>query len=124
MSLPVHDMDSSPASRKKDPLLARAAGMGTVLLLVFLWSHWSTLVMLAERWSQDPQYSHGFLVPLFALVVLWFRKDQLSLASWQPTFWGLPLLVVGIALHLFAVRWDIVPLEGFTLLPTLFGLVL
>src|SRR5215211_9162772 len=27
---------------------------------------------MAERWSSDPQYSHGFIVPVFALVVLCF----------------------------------------------------
>src|SRR5687768_6249249 len=77
------------------------------LALALLWSVWPTLLTLAERWSRDPHYSHGFLVPLFAVVVLWFRADLLRRAAWQPSFWGLPLLILGVGLRLVAARMDL-----------------
>jgi exosortase len=95
-----------------------------VMLVVLLWSYWTTLVAMADRWARDPQYSHGFLVPVFALVVLWFRRDWLKKATWEPSFLGLPLLLAGVVIRLFAIRRDIEPLDAFSLLPTLFGLVL
>jgi exosortase len=99
------------------------AGAG-LLLAAFLWSYATTLAAMADRWATDPQYSHGFLVPVFALVVLWSRRDLLASVTWQPSFWGLPLLVGGILLRIAAVTRDIEPLDAFSLLPTLFGLVL
>jgi exosortase len=100
-----------------------AAGAG-LLFAVLIWSFWTTLVVMAERWAHDPQYSHGFLVPVFAVVVLWFRRDRLATVEWQPCLWGLPLLLAGVGIRLFAIRRNIEPLDAFCLLPTLFGLVL
>lgn len=109
---------------KADALSSRAAATVCFLLVALLWSFWPTLMAMADRWSRDPQYSHGFLVPVFALVVLWFRKEWLSQATWQPSLLGLPILLIGVCLRLIAVRMDIEPLDAFSLLPTLFGLVL
>ncbi|MCI0642803.1 MAG: exosortase/archaeosortase family protein [Gemmataceae bacterium] len=101
-----------------------------VLAAVLLWVYWPTLTRMAERWASDPQYSHGFLVPIFALVVLWFRKLPLPQNSldaneeWSPCWWGLPLLLLGVAARLAAGLMDIDPLDAYSLLPTLFGLVL
>ena len=119
---PLDSAKSPPG--KRGPLVSWAVGAGAALLLAFLWAYWPTLETMADRWSHDPQYSHGFLVPLFALAVLWFRKDLLNSAVWQPSFWGLPILLAGIALRSFAIPRDYVPVDAFSLLPTLFGLVL
>lgn len=97
-----------------------AVGLGIALL----WAFWPTLLTMARRWSADPQYSHGFLVPLFALTVLWFRREQLKRVAWQPSWWGLPVLAGGLALHLVGGRMDFEPIAGFSLLPALAGLVL
>src|SRR5205085_12150515 len=44
------------------------------LALAFAWSYWPVLVNLAETWSKEPDYSHGFLVAPIALAILWFRR--------------------------------------------------
>jgi exosortase len=95
-----------------------------LLVLVFVWSYWTTLTAMAERWQHDPQYSHGFLVPIFALIVLWCRRARLKKATWEPSLIGLPLMLAGVGLRLFAIRRDLDALDAFALLPTLFGLVL
>src|ERR1043165_8141540 len=100
--------------------LAMAASLAIVLIA----THWPTLGTMAERWMHDPQYSHGFIVPIFALVVLWFRRDRLAGVTWEPSWLGLPLLAVGIVLRFIAVRADFDPLYALSLLPTAFGLVL
>src|SRR4051812_20494825 len=38
------------------------------LAVAFLWSYGPILRTLADRFWHDPQYSHGFLVPVFSLV--------------------------------------------------------
>jgi exosortase len=96
------------------------AGLGLTVLVSF----WSTLQTMAERWWSDPQYSHGFLVPGFAAVVLWFRRERLHGIVVRSTWWGLPILLVGIGCRLAAAAIGIEPLDAFALLPTLAGLVL
>src|SRR5205807_2387570 len=94
------------------------------LLAAVIWSYWTTLSAMADRWARDPQYSHGFLVPVFAALVLWFRRDRLKKATWEPSLLGLPVLLAGVVIRLMAIRRDVEPLDAFALLPTLFGLVL
>src|SRR5262245_30816661 len=36
-----------------------------------LWAYAATLGEVVARWVDDPQYSHGFLVPVFAIFLLW-----------------------------------------------------
>ena len=94
------------------------------LLGVFLLSHWGTFQRMADRWWNEPQYSHGFLVPIFALVVLWSRRRMLERVTWQPAWVGLPLLLVGVGVRGLAAQADIEPLDALALLPTVFGAVL
>jgi exosortase len=95
-------------------------GMAVTLLV----SYWPTLVTMADRWWHEPQYSHGFLVPLFALAVLWFRRSRLDVAAIQPSWYGMWFLGAGLGLRLIGTALVIQPLETFSFLPTLAGLVM
>jgi exosortase len=100
-------------------LIAGAAG-----LLSLVWAYWSTLGEMAERWSHDPQYSHGYLVPGFALVLLWLRRDQLASCTLQGSWWGWPVLGLGLALRLVGGYFYFVWVDQVSLLPCLAGLVI
>jgi len=43
------------------------------MLVALLWSYWNSLTETAVYW-EGPQYSHGFLVPLFTVLLLWLRR--------------------------------------------------
>jgi exosortase len=105
------------------PLL-RAPAFWVVLFagVSFLWAYWTTLTALAERWSNSPEYSHGFLVPAFALAVLWFRRKHVKPDLLRPSGWGLPLLLAGGALRLAGAYYYYPPLESLSILPSLAGL--
>src|SRR5947209_16670667 len=99
-------------------------GTGAALLVVFLVSHWSTLSRMAQRWEQEPQYSHGFLVPVFALVVLWSRREMLKRIQWRPAWHGLPVLLLGVSFRLFAIQLDMESFDALGMLLSIFGTVL
>src|SRR4051794_1484960 len=69
-----------------------ALGAAGALTVALLWSYAPTLEAMVERWWSDPQYSHGFLVPVFAAAVLWSRRERWDAVRWQPSWWGLPVL--------------------------------
>jgi exosortase len=98
--------------------------VSAVLAAVLAMTHGATLVRLIERWSHDPQYSHGFIVPLFALTVLWSRRVMLKRVAWRPAWLGLGVLTAGVIARIVAAQSDIEPLDALSLLPTVFGLVL
>jgi len=124
VSAPSPRADSSPDRVGISDQGKRACAMAAALALALIWSYGTTLATMVERWSTDPQYSHGFLVPLFALTVLWFRRGGLEKVRWEPNPWGLALLTVGLAVRLFAIRMDIDPIDAASLLPVMCGLVL
>jgi exosortase len=94
-----------------------------VLALGLAWAYWPTLCTLEDRWSRDPQYSHGFLVPVFALVVLWRWRDRCPIHILSPCWGGLSLLLVSAALRLTAAHLYLEPLEALSLVPAVAGLV-
>jgi len=65
---------------------------------LILWLYAPILAHLVGQWWLDPNFSHGFLVPLFSLFVLW--KDRVRIAKFPSasSSWG--LLVVSFALCL------------------------
>src|SRR5262245_17863667 len=80
-------------SRNKNLLIH--GGIGFVLA----WAYWPALIDAADRWSNDPQYSHAFLVPLFSAYLLWRNRTALAAADGQPRWWGLGLLVAGFLIR-------------------------
>jgi exosortase len=101
---------------------ALVAGLTTVAGCL-AWSYWSTLLTMEDRWSHDPQYSHGFLVPLFAGVVLWHRRDLVP-RNLATSWWGLAWLLGGMAMRLAGASRQQETLDGLSLLPSLVGLSL
>jgi exosortase len=90
-----------------------------------LWCYWPTFLDLAQTWNDNPQYSHGFLVPLFAAGLLWARRGRLDPEEVRPNlFLGLPLLLLGIGLRLLGAYYYYAWLEPVSLLPVLAGLCL
>jgi exosortase len=89
----------------------------------FAWAFASTLADLARVWWTNDQYSHGFLVPGFALVLLWLRRDKLDRASLRPgLLLGSLLLALGLGLRLAGVYWYFLWLDTLALVPCVAGL--
>jgi exosortase len=79
---------------------------------------------MAERWHHDPQYSHGYLVPVFALVLLWLRRQRLTLDLSAFRCWGVVLLGTAAALRLVGAYFFVIWLDGLSLLLCLGGIAL
>jgi exosortase len=89
-----------------------------------LWSYWTTLAAVANRWADDPQYSHGYLVPVFALYLLWLRRERLRGQTCSFNWLGLGLLGIAIALRLIGAYCRFDYLDQVSLLPAFAGLFL
>jgi len=98
--------------------LPLAAALGTICL----WAYWPTLTTLWQRWSSDPQYSHGYLVPAFAAVMLWLRAAQRNAIKWRPNWLGVPILALAFGLRFVADHIYFDWLDAFSLLVCLAGL--
>lgn len=66
---------------------------GLPALLATAWSYGGTLLDIVERWNSDPQYSHGWLVPLFSAYLLYRRRGMIPAEGFAPRWWGLGVLL-------------------------------
>jgi exosortase len=94
------------------------------LLAVFLGAlYLPVLANLARQWSADPNYSHGFLVPIFCVWVIWKRKDQLRSLPSAPSWSGLLVIIAGLGILALGVLGAENFLSRVSLLIVLTGLV-
>jgi exosortase len=100
-------------------LAALAAALGTLL-----WAYWTTLNETARQWASDPQYSHGYLVPVFAAFLLWTRRQRLVPAALRPSGWGAAFLLGGVLLRLGGTFFHFEWFDPLSLLPSLAGVCL
>jgi Transmembrane exosortase (Exosortase_EpsH). len=71
------------------------------LLILLGWLYASILGRLVLQWigpNRDPNFEHGIFVPLFALFVVWQDRKKLQEIVPQPSWTGLPLLILGLCM--------------------------
>ena len=78
-----------------------AAGGLVVLLLVAV--YFQIALKLVTDWYEIPDYSHGFLVPFFSAFIIWDKRKVLQSTPIEPSWAGLPLLLLGTLTVIFGV---------------------
>jgi len=85
--------------------------------------YWPSMRILLRVWEQ-PDYSHGYLVPAFAAFLLWVRRDMMPRERWTGSRWGVVLLVLSGVLYLTAGILGFNLIIAFSIIPCLAGIVL
>ncbi len=80
------------------------------VVLAFVVVYFRILNGLYLDWSNDPNYSHGFLVPFISAYFIWQQRERLQQLSAKPANSGLVL----IAFSLFVLMVGIAAQEYFT----------
>lgn len=95
----------------------------TIVLAVLGWAYWPTLRELYDTWISHPEYSHGPLVPLFALYLLFKRKTTAPMPGRPWPVLGFGVLGLAVVLRLAGSATSFLPLEGASLVLALTGLI-
>lgn len=96
-------------------------GLAIPLLAAIIWSYWPALVAMQSKWQNDPQYSQGYLVPLFSLYILYLRKAMVQNVALQADTRGLLLIAVGLGLHIFCGYFNVDWIDGVSFLISIAG---
>jgi exosortase len=99
---------------------AKIAVLAALLALLNRWQ----FQRLVWAWRTDPNWSHGFLIPLFSLYLLYARREELLSAPRRACLWGLPLLLGGLGLSVFGVYYRTWWFSQLSIPVMLFGVVL
>ena len=118
---------SQPASSERlGPLIAPHVWLRIALIVaVFVPLHWDIIWRLIRFAWTDGDWSHAFIVPLISLYFVHQRRDDLLAISPRTCWWGLPLLLAGMAgyfLSIYPIRNDM--LKGYFMILEIFAIVL
>jgi len=94
-----------------------------VLTALLLFSYWPGFLNARAAWT-SPQYSHGWLVPLFAVALFFWWRQPLPAVTPSARWAGLGLLAASFALRLFVARYRIITIDMYTFVPALAGATL
>jgi exosortase len=111
----------------KSPRLLRNAGfvwrsvlIGVLMLAVY----YRVLTKLAVDWWQIPDFSYGFLVPVFAAYLVWAKRQTLLNTKAVPTWSGIAVVALGLVVLLLGVYGAELFLSRISLVILLAGLAL
>ena len=115
--------DPKLAERVASGETARGGAFGlrlAVLGVLIGFLYYDILARLATDWWIDPNFSHGFLVPVFSGFVVWQDRKQLAALPQKPSWFGLAViagalvvLIVGVlGAEFFLSRSSLVLLIG------------
>lgn len=87
------------------PVKIRLNQYGPIVLLgiILLMLYYKVIVVLVQQWWDDPNYSHGFLVPLVSGYFIWQKRKKLKeiTKSFDPR--GLIVITIGLGIYLIGV---------------------
>lgn len=92
-----------PLSSARTQIPSRAWLPSALLALLLIALYYRVGIKLVVDWYNIPDYSHGFLVPLFSLFLLWDKREKIAATPVQSTWAGLPLIVLGLVFLVFGI---------------------
>jgi exosortase len=85
-------------SVKENPNKLSKSWKALFLVGLTIFVYYDVMWRLIHQWSSDPNFSHGFIVPLFSAFVVWTQREKLTALPVNPSGWGLLLIVGSLAM--------------------------
>ena len=77
-------------------LVTKRVLSGLLLFISFITLYYPIFLKLIHDWEVDPNYSHGYFIPLISLFMVWVSKEKFKNAEVVPQKYGLIIIVLGL----------------------------
>jgi len=103
----------------------QALPLAAVALLtgMLVYSYWPGLLNAKSSWN-NPQYSHGWIVPLCTLGLLFWWRKPVEQVNASARLAGLGLLAFSFLVRLVCAHFRIITIDMYTFVPAVAGIVL
>ena len=119
------DEDAAPMAYSFRSLATNRGFLLALLTLgISLWLYWDGLAEAVLRWELQQEYSHGYLIPLVSLFILWEKRFEIIADYRGFSWWGLPIIVVALLVLLVGEISALYMLIHYSFILLLFGLSL
>src|SRR5487761_339551 len=123
----MNNIQEQSATERLDPggsiSVTRILWPGAALAVLLVYLYADILRKLIEQWWTDPNFSHGFFVPAFAAFLIWRNRKSLASIKSRPSWTGLLIMVVALALLVFGVLAAVLFVSRVSLVVLIAGLV-
>ena len=120
--------ENNGSGNKQSEIKQLLGNRGFLLFLVTLglsfWLYWDGLAEAVLRWELQEEYSHGYLIPLVSLFILWEKRFQIAASYQNYSWWGLPIIVLALIILLIGEVSALYMLIHYSFILLLFGLSL
>jgi len=118
-------LQSDPASARRASGIVPAVPLWQLVVLsgIILWLYRAILIHLVGQWWHDPNFSHGFFVPLFSALVIWQERQKFSELPLRPSWSGMAIAALAMWILVVGQMGAELFLSRFSLLILLAGLV-
>ena len=90
---------------------------------LLMWGYFPTVRDLVMKWATEPQYSHGFLVPLFSLYLLYRSRERMPTTTAPMPIVGYAILAAALACRAGGAILFFLPLDALSLVLCITGIV-
>jgi len=97
------------------------AALALSILVVILYA--PVLGSLAKQWWSDPNYGHGFFVPVLAGYILWNERDRWRAQPFRPSNIGLGIMLFAIGMRILGTLGAELFLARLSLVVLVLGIV-
>ena len=123
----THPGPVAPPSQEREVAPVRTTWqqwLPAILLIGLVISiYWDVIAKLVYDWYTQPDFSHGFLVPLFSAYLVWTKRETLRKIPVRQSWAGVPLILAGIVTLFLGVYGAELFLARLSLLMLLGGLI-
>ena len=67
----------------------------TIGFLLLLPTFWGGITELVTRWDKQEEYSHGYMIPLVTIYLVWQRREFLKYIEFHPAWAPVGLVIIG-----------------------------
>ena len=119
-------MTDRTAREELQSLLPKPAVLAAWLVVAVAFGsfYWSSIQHLYHAWATQEDYGHGFVVPIFAVVLLWLRRDMIVGRACSGSWWGLPILVLWAVIRWASVYFNFGSLPEYSMLAFFAGIAI
>lgn len=113
----IRKVETAKMVRALTPALLCAAALAWIYIPTFAW--------MIDRWSShDSYFAHGFLIPFVSIYWTWQKRNVLRQVQATGSYIGIPVLVIGAAIQIFASIFRIYFISAFSFILVLAGCIL
>ena len=106
LSATADDVPAAPAWSRNASWWIVAALCVALLGVIY----YDALALMVGIWIDDENYGHGFFVPFISLFLIWMKRDKVLALEPRGSWWGLSLIVAGLAFYVVGELGTLAPL--------------